>query len=157
MKMMLGEYGKLIVLVILLGSMILILFGTGEGGLPGMIKSARPEASLKDNDSFSLAQSIFSRKPPELSVKVKKLYRGQEYNLLDAESFYIEAKTAGGEEPEVSVIKVTDPKLKDITKEVLPEKFMPALSGEYRIVYRAAETYLGSIKTTEKEYNFIAD
>ncbi|CUX20707.1 hypothetical protein BN3456_00435 [Clostridium sp. C105KSO13] len=157
MKTMLGEYGKLIILVILLGGMIPLLMGTGKGSLTGMIKNVRPAATLKDKDSYPLAESILSRKPPELSVKAKKLYRGQVYNLLDAEAFLIKVKTDGGEAAKVSVTKVTDPKEKDITKEVDPEKFMPVLPGKYRIVYRVADSFLGSTKTTEKEYSFIAD
>ena len=157
MKTILGEYGKLVVLVILLGIMLPVLLGTGEGSFIGMINNIRPAATLKDNDSFSLAASIFCRKPPKLSVKVKKLCTKQEYDLLNTESFYIEARTAEGENAEVSVIKITDPRLNDITNEVVPEKFIPLLPGEYRVVYRAVDSYHGSTKTTEKEYTFIAD
>lgn len=157
MKTMLGEYGKLVVLVLLLAIVLPVLSGTGEGSFIGRINNIRPAATLKDNDSFSLAESIFCRKPPNLSVKVKKLCTKQEYNLLDTEIFYIESRTAAGENAEVSVIKITDPGMNDITNEVAPEKFVPPSAGEYRVVYRAADSYHGSIKTTEKEYIFIAE
>lgn len=157
MKTVLGEYGKLIVLTIVLLGMILILFGKGEDSIQRLLKNVRPSGTLGHEDTFTLAEAILSRQPPELSVTVKKLHKGQEYNLLDSEVLYIEAKNPEGKNVEVSVVKITDPGQQDITGEVVPEKFTPALCGEYRIIYQAADSYLGSIKTTEKEYRFIAD
>lgn len=157
MKTVLGEYGKLIILTIVLWGMILILFGTGEDSLFGLLKNVRPSGTLGHEDTFVLAESILSRHPPKLSVTVKKLHKGQEYDLLGSEVFQIEAKNPEGEDVEISVVKITDPGQQDITKEVVPEKFTPALCGEYRITYQAADSYLGGRKTTEKEYRFIAD
>lgn len=157
MKTILGEYGKLIILTIALCGMTLILFGKREDSLRGLLKNVRPSGTLGHEDTFVLAESILSRQHPELTVTVKKLHKGQEYNLLNSEVFYIEAKNPEGKNVEVSVIKMTGPGQQDITKEVVPEKFTPALPGEYRITYQAADSYQGSIKTTEKEYCFVVD
>lgn len=157
MKTVLGEYGKLIILAIALCGMILILFGKGEDSLRGLLKNVRPSGTLGHEDTFVLAESILSRQPPELSVTVKKLHKGQEYDLLGTEAFYIEAKNPEGKNAEVSVVRIIGPGQQDITKEVVPKKFTPALPGEYRITYQAADSYQGSIKTTEKEYCFVVD
>ncbi|MGC4020416.1 MAG: hypothetical protein QM793_15140 [Muricomes sp.] len=157
MKTILGEYGKLIILTIVLCGIMLVLFGREEDSLLGMLKTVRPIATLGHEDSYVLAESILSREAPKLSVITKKLYKGKEYNLLDSKTFHIEAENQDGEDVQVSVVKITGPVQQDITSKVMPEKFVPMLCGEYRVTYRASDTCQGSTKTTEKEYRFIAD
>lgn len=157
MKAVLGEYGKLIVMAIVLCSILPVLFGEGKSGLIGMLRTAGPVENIGDADTFSLVQSIFTRKPPTLKVEVKKLNIEQEYNLLDAEEFQIEGNNQEGETVDILIWQIINPEKKDITKDVKPEKFIPLMAGEYSVVYQAREDYKGSVKTVEKEYRFIAD
>lgn len=157
MNSVLGEYGKTIVLVILLCSILLLVFADGKSSFLTMLKNTEAVETVGHADSYELVRSIFTRKPPVLSVTVKKLYREQEYNLLDKVMFGVIGKNEEGEEVEVLVTKISNPEKKDITKEVNPEKFIPSMAGEYLISYQAWEFFQGSIKTTEKEYRFLAD
>lgn len=157
MKTVIGEYGKIIILGILLTGMVVFLFGKGKNGFLGMLGSVQPVAKVGLDDSFDTARAIASRALPILSVTVKKLEKGTQYNLLDIEMFKIRAENEDGDKAEVSVVKIIDPKEEDITEDTVPEHFVPTYSGAYLITYRAAETYMGSSKIREKEYRFIAD
>ena len=103
MKAVIGEYGKVIILAVVLGMLVLFLFGRGNHGFLGMISKARPEAAVGNEDSFAMAQTVFSRKAPELSVSVRKLQKGREYNLLDSGLFEIRAVNPEGEEVPVTI------------------------------------------------------
>lgn len=157
MKAVIGEYGKLIILAAIFSSMVLFLFGKGEHGFLGILGSAAPKATIGTEDAFHTASAIASRSAPELSVRVKKLKRGTAYNLLDPVMFEIIAENEDGEKADLSVVKIIDPKEQDVTDEADTEHFVPKLQGAYRITYRASEIFLGSEKTKEKEYRFIAD
>jgi hypothetical protein len=153
----LGEYGKTIVLAILLCSVLLVFFADGESSFLNMLKVTEPVETVGHVDTYELVHSIFTRKPPVLSVKVRKLKKEQEYNLLDRDEFVIEGKNQEGNDADVLITKILNPEKQNITKEVNPEKFIPFMSGEYIIKYQARESFQGSIKTTEKEYKFLAD
>lgn len=157
MKAILGEYGKIIILSIVLCSVLVFLFQSTDRGLTGLLSRAKPAETVGAADTFELAESIFSRKPPELTVAVQKLQKGREYNLLDTNLFQVMASNEEGNPLPVSVERITDPVLKNITDETAPAKFKPELAGPYVVLYRAEENYEGSIKTTEKEYRFIVD
>lgn len=158
MKAILGEYGKIIILSIVLCGVLPFLFqSTDNKGFAGLLSKAKPTATVGRADTFELAEAIFSRKPPELTVTVQKLQRGREYDLLDAGLFQVMGSNEAGEPLPVSVERITDPMLKNITNEAAPAKFKPELSGPYVVLYRTEENFEGSIKTTEKEYRFIVD
>ncbi|RHR33015.1 hypothetical protein DWX43_00930 [Clostridium sp. AF19-22AC] len=157
MKVVIGEYGKVIILALVLSGMVLFLFGKGEDGFLGMLASTGPAETIGNKDAFAAANAIASRALPELSVRVKKLRRGTEYNLLDRDLFEITAKNEDGENVELSIVRIIAPGEQDITAVTEPEHFTPGLQGEYRMTYRASEIYLGSEKAKEKEYRFIAD
>lgn len=157
MKVVIGEYGKVIALVLLLCSAVLFLFGKGENGFLGMLGRTAPEGNVGDEDAFNIAEAIASRKAPELSVRVRKLQKGLEYNLLDAELFEIKAENEEGNPVELRITKIVTPQNEDVTDMTVPEHFTPAYSGEYQITYQAFEVYQGSKKVREKEYRFIAD
>lgn len=157
MKAVIGEYGKVIILAVVLGMLVLFLFGRGNHGFLGMISKARPEAAVGNEDSFAMAQTVFSRKVPELSVSVRKLQKGREYNLLDSGLFEIRAVNPEGEEVPVTIVKLTAPGQQDITGKTDPRRFVPSISGEYQITYRAEESFQGSIRAKEKKYSVLVD
>lgn len=157
MKMILGEYGKIIVLSMILCGFLMFLFSKKEGGYMGLISAAKPGQTVGQKDTFTLAESILTRKSPVLSVSVMKLRRGQELNLLDERLLQIKAWNEEQEKVSLSVVKITDPKQRDITSETDPQHFIPSVSGAYHMVYLAEEMFCGSRKTTEKEYCFLVD
>ena len=157
MKAVIGEYGKIMILAVVFGSMVLFLFGKGDHDFLGIISKARPEAAVGNADTFAIAHSVFSRKAPELTVTVKKLQTGREYNIQDSGVFEIKAVNQEGGQVPVTVVRITDPVQQDITDETDPQRFVPTLNGEYRVVYRAEETSQGSTKAREKEYRVLAD
>lgn len=157
MKTILGEYGKIIILSIVLSGMLLFLLGDTGKGFMDLLSKVKPEKTVGCADSFALAEAIFSRKPPELSVTVQKLEKGREYNLLDAKQFQVKAHNEEGNSLPVSVKRIIDSGQQDITGKTAPEKFIPERMGAYMILYEAVENYEGSIKTTEKEYRFLID
>lgn len=157
MKAILGEYGKIIILSIVLSGVLLFLLGGTGKGFMDLLSKAKPEKTVGCADAFELAEAIFSRKPPVLSVTVQKLERGREYNLLDASQFQVKAYNEEGDRLPISVKRIIDPEQQDITGKIVPEKFVPEYMGTYMILYEAVENYEGSIKTTEKEYRFLVD
>lgn len=157
LKAVIGEYGKVIILALVLCVVVLFLFGKEQAGFLGMLKQAKPTESVGNQSAFPMAKAIAERTPPQLSVTVKKLERYGSYNLLDKEGFQIEAVNEDGEMAEVSVIKIVGPGGTELTERADPLSFIPDRRGEYHITYQAKESYLGSIKKTEKVYCFVAD
>lgn len=157
MKAVIGEYGKVIILAVLLCSMVLFLFGKGDHGFLGILRTARPMENLGHEDAFETAKAIASRSAPGLSVRTVKLHEGDRYNLLDTEYFQIKAENEDGGKAELSVIKMVDPAGKDITHTTEADQFKPDQKGVYQITYRALDTYLESTKVSEKTYRFIVD
>lgn len=157
LKAVIGEYGKVILLALIFCSTALFLFSKGENGFLGMLGSAAPIESVGHNDAFEIAGAIAARAVPELSVRVRKLKKGKEYNLLDGAAFEVRAENEEGEKVDVDVIKVVNPRGEDITEAIVPQHFIPVYSGAYSITYQAVEVYLGSKKVREREYCFVAD
>lgn len=157
MRAVIGEYGKVIILSALLCLLVMFLFGKGEHGFLGILSQAKPVEQVGHEDAFETAEAIALRAVPELSVETKKLKRGVEYNLLDAEMFRIRAENEDGEKVDLSIIKVVDPSGKDISSKTAVKRFLPEEKGTYQVIYRAKETYLGSVKASEKTYRFIVD
>lgn len=157
MKMVLGEYGKVIILAVVLCGLLGFLFSRDAAGYIGLVSGAVPKQSLDQGDTFALAESILSRKSPVLSVTVKKLQKGESVDLLDREKFQIIAKNEEDKYVKLSVIKIMDTKGKDIVSEVDPKCFVPLERGAYHVTYKAEEEFYGSEKITEKEYCFLAD
>lgn len=157
MKAVLGEYGKVILFTVVIGALLLFLSGRDSSGFWGLLGAARPEASVGDADSFEVTETIFTRRMPEVFVSVKKLKRGQEYDLLDVETFQIRVEGEDADSVEVSVVKVLDPEKIDITNPEAAQKFSPVKSGAYYVTYRAEEMFCGSRKQSEKEYCFLVE
>lgn len=157
MKAVIGEYGKIIILAIVLCLLVSFLLGKGDTGFLGMLKAAKPLETVGHEDSFSAAEAIASRARPKLEITTEKLRQGIAYNLLDTAMFRIKAENEDGEKVDVAVIRIINPNEENITDTTIPEHFVPTLAGEYRITYEAKEVYLGSTKTRTKEYRFIAD
>lgn len=157
MKVMFGEYGKVIVLAIVFCALLPFLFGKGTHELLGLISTASPKETVGREDAFTLAKAILVRKSPTLHVKPYKLYFGEMYDLLDKDTLVIKAENEEGETVSVSIVSVIDPEMQDITAEVDPTKFVPQKRGRYRVMYEASEVYQGSKKTLKKEYGFLVD
>lgn len=154
---MIAEYGKVIILAIVIGSIVMFMLGKGQAGFTEILKKARPVESVGHQSAFEAAKAIAGRTPPKLSVSVKKLKRHEAYNLLDEKMFEVKAVNEDGEKVKVSVVKMIAPDGTEITESVNPQHFIPDRQGGYYITYKAKESYIGSIKTTEKTYCFIAD
>lgn len=157
MKTVLGEYGKIIILVILLSGLLVFLFGRREKDFLGLLSVTKPREMLGKKDNFMLSQDILQRRRPTLFVKVKKLKKGQSYNMLDSGTFLLDAKNEDGKEVIISLVKLVDPEQKDITDQIHEKSFVPQKIGKYCISYRAEEVYKGSVKAVEQQYCFLVN
>lgn len=155
MKSAIGEYGRIILLVLVLVGIIIFTFGRGEDELLGMLQAAKPTASVGNADSIELVGDISKRKPPSLNISTPKLSAGTEYNLLNKSFFRIEALNEDNEELPVSIVSIKK-NGEEMINSVLPEKFVP-IKGKYYVTYHTEETYKTLKKETNKTVIFVAD
>lgn len=147
MKALIGEYGRIILLVIVSVGVILFLFGRNQTGFLGMLHEAKPIANVGNDDSIQLVDDLSKREVPLLSIKTPKLSVNKTYNLLDKTFFNIKAFNADGEEMPVSIVSVKKDG-SEIKDTIELDKFHPK-KGSYHVTYHTEEIY----KTLKKEAN----
>ena len=153
MKSFLGEYGKIIILTVALIGILAFVFGNSDEQLMGMLRKAKPKATVENQDNSGSVGDITSREPPILTIEKRKFRVGNTYNLLDG----TEARNADGQYLPVKIEKIVNPENKEITEIVDIQNFVPEWSGSYQITYSAEETYMTVKKKTEKTMVFVAD
>jgi hypothetical protein len=157
MKTFMEEYGKIIMLAILLSGLIIYVFNLDDGGFLGDLSKAHAVETVGDADNSQLMSDVGRRSNPTLEVKTKKLRVGNEYNLLDKNEYSIEAKNADSAVLAVSVKSIVNPDGDELVDYVDPESFKPDKIGVYAITYETNEVYRTFVKSTEKVYQFVAD
>lgn len=156
MKAFIGEYGRIIIASLVILLLLGFAFGRDDMGFLTLLKEAKPEATTGTEDSSELLLDIASRTPPTLSVTVKKLQAGKTYNLLDKSMYKIKAANADGEELDVTIKSIKNPKQEDVTSVTDLKHFIPQ-KGKYKVTYYTEEVYQTATKATSKTYNFVAD
>lgn len=155
MKSFLGQYGKIIILVLVLMPLLTFMF---YGGFKeAMPKDDHLQTHVTDKeDSEILVDDIAAREKPELTIRVEKLKYKQYVQFLD----FATAKFAPVENlSDVTNQKVIVKRIKTPDDTVLKNQTEPVRvkHGIYKVTYRAEETYKTALKYTEQTVNFIVD
>ncbi len=158
MKSWIGEYGRVVVAAIVVCALLLFLGSSSRQGVLGMLAAAAPGSSLGEMDSYDMLKGLSKRADPSLSVTVKKLECGKEYDLLGEKEFYVKSENADGESLPVSITKLTAPDGNNLEHSVDPHRFCPKQRGVYQITYQTKENYQGSYtREVTKQYRFVVD
>ncbi len=153
MKGLLGEYGRVVIVLSAVLGILAFLLGAGAGSFSQIIK--KPEASYGKQDSEAIVDDIQDREPPTLEIQGMKLSAGSIYDLSDTGLMGISARNADGQELPVTVHEITDKEGRKMDPGSA-DYFMPE-RGMYRVVYHTEETYRGAVKAMEETYVFVAD
>lgn len=156
MRALIGEYAKIVILVIAVMGLIIFAFSGAGDGLLGTLKTVEPKATVGDEDSQLLVSDIVAREAPTLEVNAPKLKAGKTYNLTDKTYFRITAENADGEELPITIKKILNQENDDIISSTNPSWFVPN-KGVYKVTYSIEETYLGVTKETTKTYRIVVD
>lgn len=157
MKSMLGEYGRMILLMTAAAVIFLFFFGNGSSGLKAQLADIKPQETLKAVSQSEKLESFQGREKLTVTVRQEKLKVGSCYDLL---SFC----SAEGEDQEkmksVKITKIMNPKGEDLLsgeQPQEPDRFIPAEKGMYEISYRIPQWYAGGyyVQTT-KTYRYLA-
>jgi hypothetical protein len=153
MKSLIGQYGKIIIVVLAAMGILIFAIGQGTGSFQSLLP--KPVASMGKEDSQKELSEIINRPSPMLSVSVNRLNAGTVYNLLDKDYFKIKATNADGKALDVSVQKIVGPDGKDVSVESA-DVFTPD-KGVYKVTYYTEEIYQTLTKSTDKTYTFVSD
>ena len=158
MKSFMAEYGRMIVLSILLAIMFAFLWSRTESGYLGMLSDTKPKLLLKENDNVDDLVQLRPRPEPVLSVSVSKLEYQREYDLIHGKEIHASAADADGNSLPVCAINLVAPDGSVLEDDWNPEKFYTDQRGVYEITYQAEENYQGAyIKKVKKTCRFIVD
>lgn len=153
MKTVLGEYGRLIILIIVSAGILAYFFGAG---FRRQIAEIRPKETLK---AISQSEELKIQQTAEkqtLTVKTEKLRTGECYDLL---SFCTESYGRENDRFRVEVVQIIDPEGVDLIAEKQndPEQFVPEEKGIYEVVYQAAGWYAGGYPVQiRKTFRYLA-
>lgn len=154
MKSMLGEYGKLIILVIAAVGLFVYFLGTG---FRSQMQVVKPQENLK---AASQSEKLAAQQDGEkatLTVRTEKLKIGEQYDLL---SFCTEAYGKEDGRFPVEVVQITTPEGKNLMEgEVAcdPGAFVPEEKGVYAVVYQASQWYQGGYPVQiRKTFRYLA-
>lgn len=187
MKSFLEEYGKIIILVLMIIPLLSFVFGRESGGFIYYLNQIKPEASVGTNNSDETLQQYSKRLSPEFDVKTIKLKADTEYDLL---SFVVQdslkgrfIKEVNGVKEEcteplsdyaITITKITDPDGNELelpgAEKQKDGKFLysfPRLSIElsdtvnytsYRVTYELTDNHFADYPVkTIKTYQFVVD
>lgn len=154
MKTVLGEYGRLIILLIASAGIFAYFFGAG---FRRQIAEVRPKETLK---AISQSEKLVTQQDTitqSLTVKTEKLKTGECYDLL---SFCTEAYGKENGRFPVEIVQIINPKGKDLmaeNEEYNPGQFIPEEKGIYEVVYQAAQWHAGGYPVqTQKTFRYLA-
>lgn len=146
MKGVLGEYGMLILVVIVTSIIAIFSFGSQSGGVREQASSIRPRQNLKAGNNMTQLRKVLEKDDPTLEIETQKLKAGNKYEWTQ---FVTNAADADGRELEVKVNGVTDPDGKERKElETIVKK------GMYTVVYQVTDQE-GLV--TKKQVGFVAD
>lgn len=152
MKQFLGQYGKIIILAIVILPILTFLLSTGEGSFAS--KMPEPTSKYQDADSSVLVGDISKRKPPTVTIKNAKMKKGIRYNF--GSSTFVDYANQDGNKNNTTLVikKVTDPYGSNVAS---PSADFVAKKGIYKVKYQVTEVYKSSKRITNKEAKFICD
>lgn len=153
MKAILGEYGRLIILIIASAGIFAYFFGTGFRRQLVEIKPKETLRAVSQSRELEIQQTAEKQ---TLTVKTEKLKTGECYDLL---SFCTDAygKENGHK---VEIIQITDPKGMDLLAEDQtcdPARFVPEEKGVYEVVYQGVQWHTGGYPVQiQKTFRYLA-
>lgn len=156
MRAILGEYGKVIICVIVTGIIFAYCFSLQSNSVAASLPS--PEVKVKSEDSLSLVQDVSGRAKPTITVQSTKLAKNTVYNLLNAS--VVTAKNVNGTVLTCKVIRLEYPDgtvKTDGTADNFAKAFVSNKEGTAKVTYQAKENYKGRELITEKTFAFVID
>lgn len=156
MRAILGEYGKVIICVIVTGIIFAYCFSLQSNSVAASLPS--PEVKVKSEDSLSLVGDVSGRLAPVITVQSKKLSKNTVCNLLDAG--VVTAQNADGTALTCTVTRLEYPDgtVKTGTDaDNFAKAFVSSREGTAKVTYRTTENYKGRELVTEKTFTFVID
>lgn len=146
MKGVVGEYGMLVIVMIIASVMAVYSFGSQSGSVRDQVAFIQPKQTLTAGNNMNQLKYILEKANPELEIQTQKLTAGERYCWMQ---FVIKAVDADGQKLEVALMSVTGPdKTERNELETVVQK------GTYTVTYRVADQ---DGLTTEKQVYFVAD
>lgn len=146
MRKAIGEYGRVIIAVLV--AIVLLVFLL-SGGVANLLPE--PKATIGVEDSMDIVDDIHARVKPTISVSKTTLKKKQVYDLTDKTMFGIVAKDADGQDLPVSVSGLT---VNGRTVDPATGTSFKAEGGTTKVTYRTEDHYRGSVIATELEVTF---
>jgi len=155
MKSFMGEYGRMIIVIVIAVPILFYLFRTGDYGFQGQISEAKPQETVK-SEVPNVDESAF-RKKPTLEVQAKKLVVKQSYDLLSHE-FVTKCVNHDGTELTPEVTKIVYQKVAGSEETFLEasSSLTPDKKGTYKVTYSVRDPQVLKLRT-EKTVLFVAD
>lgn len=152
MKQFIGQYGKIIILAIVILPILTFLLSTGKGSFAS--KMPEPTSKYQDADSSVLVGDISKRKPPTVVVNSVKMNEGIRYQF--GSNTFVDYNNQDGNKNNTTLVvkEVIDPKGKSFAN---PSAEFVAIKGVYQVKYQVKEVYRSSDRITIKEAKFICD
>lgn len=152
MKQLLGQYGKVIILMLVVLPILTFLLSTGEGSFAS--KMPEPTSKYQDQDNSVLVSDIAKRQPPTVVIKDMKMKNGQTYNFSSSSFVDYYNQDGNKNNTTLEVKKVIN---KDGLLMENPSAGFKAKAGFYRVTYQVTEIYKDSKRVTTKDAKFICD
>ena len=151
MKEILGQYGKIVILMIVIIPIIMFLFQTDSGFIS---KMPEPTSKYGNSNSAELAGDISRREPPTVTIKNLKMKKNQKYQFQS--DVFVDYLNQDGNKTNTQLIvkQVIGP---DGNKFADPSAEFVARRGVYKVKYQVTELYRSGKRTTEKDAVYICD
>lgn len=152
MKQFLGQYGKIVILILVGLPILTFLLSTGEGSFAS--KMPEPTSKYQDQDNSDLVSDIARRQPPTVLIKEMKMKRGKQYRFDSSE--FVDYYNQDGNKTNTTLVikKVIN---RDGISVANPSAEFVANNGIYNVNYQVTEIYKGSKRVTTKDARFICD
>ena len=152
MKEILGQYAKIVILMIVIVPILLFLFSTGSGSFV----SKMPEPTIKygNNNSSELVSDISKRKPPTVTIKNFKMTKNQKYQFSN--DVFLDYVNQNGNKTNTTLVvkQVIGP---DGSEFADPAAEFVARRGVYKVKYQVTEMYKSGKRTTVKSASYLCD
>ena len=149
MKALFGEYGKIIVTVIVLMVIMGFFFSSGYTNL-----IPEPVATTKSEDMTDAVDDIAGRARPVFNIQTTKLVKGQVYDMENKSVMKISALSADGTE---LPIDVTSLKFNDTEVDLSKVNTYEAQRGYTEVTYEITDNYRGTDLITTKTVRLVCN
>lgn len=154
MKAFLGEYGKIIITILIGLTLFIFIFSNKSDGFRASLP--KPTVTYGTTTSKNTVNEITGRSKPFLTfLSDAKLSVNQTYDLENKDQMKIQAENANGTPLPIEVTSIIDNNNNTVSLST-KNNFKPS-PGYYTVYYRVKETYKGATLVTERYRIFSAN